>query len=318
MSATIPLYVGIDVAKARVDVALGRQGAVFQAARDDKGLAELVKRLKEAKPELVVMEATGGLEVSVAVALSVAGLRVAVVNPRQVREFARAAGKLAKTDALDARVLAHLGEALKPPARPLLDEETRKLEALLTRRRQMVEMLVAEKNRLQVAHQAARPLIQKHIDWLEQQLSRVDTDLGSAVRDSPMWRDKDDILRSVPGVGRVLALTLMAELPELGRLNRKQVAALAGVAPHACDSGTLKGKRMVWGGRAALRATLYMATLSAVRCNAVVRALYERLTQAGKPKKVALVACMRKLLTILNAMVRTETRWNEAAPAAAS
>lgn len=318
MSATTPLYVGIDVAKARVDVALGRQGAVFQVARDDNGLAELARRLKQAKAELVVMEATGGLELSVAAALSVAGLRVAVVNPRQVREFARAAGKLAKTDALDARVLALLGEALKPPARPLLDDETRKLEALLTRRRQMVEMLVAEKNRLQVAHAAARPLIQKHIDWLEQQLSQVDNNLGSAVRDSPMWRDKDDLLRSVPGVGRVLALTLMAELPELGRLNRKQVAALAGVAPHACDSGTLKGKRMVWGGRAALRATLYMATLSAVRCNDVLRALYERLTRAGKPKKVALVACMRKLLTILNAMVRTEKRWNEAAPAAAS
>jgi len=318
MSATTPLYVGIDVAKARVDVALGRQGAVFQVARDDNGLAELARRLKQAKAELVVMEATGGLELSVAAALSVAGLRVAVVNPRQVREFARAAGKLAKTDALDARVLALLGEALKPPARPLLDDETRKLEALLTRRRQMVEMLVAEKNRLQVAHAAARPLIHKHIDWLEQQLSQVDKNLGSAVRDSPMWRDKDDLLRSVPGVGRVLALTLMAELPELGRLNRKQVAALAGVAPHACDSGTLKGKRMVWGGRAALRATLYMATLSAVRCNDVLRALYERLTRAGKPKKVALVACMRKLLTILNAMVRTEKRWNEAAPAAAS
>lgn len=318
MTGNAALYVGIDVAKARVDVALGRQGAVFQVARDDKGLAELVKRLKEAKPELVVMEATGGLQLPVAAALSVAGLSVAVVNPRQVREFARAAGKLAKTDALDARVLAHLGEALKPPARPLLDEETRKLEALLTRRRQMVEMLVAEKNRLQVAHAAARPLIQKHIDWLEQQLKEVDKDLGSAVRNSPMWRGKDDILRSVPGVGPVLAMTLMAELPELGQLNRKQVAALAGVAPHACDSGTLKGKRMVWGGRAALRAALYMATLSAVRCNQVIRALYERLTKAGKPKKVALVACMRRLLTILNAMVRTETRWNEAASAAAS
>jgi transposase len=318
MTQSRALYVGIDVAKARVDVALGRQGAVFQVARDDKGLGELVKRLEEAKPELVVMEATGGLQLPVAAALGVAGLSVAVVNPRQVREFARAAGKLAKTDALDARVLAHLGEALKPPARPLLDEETRKLEALLTRRRQMVEMLVAEKNRLQVAHAATRPLIQKHIDWLQEQLEQVDKDLGSAVRESPMWRDKDDILRSVPGVGRVLAITLMAELPELGRLNRKQVAALAGVAPHACDSGTLKGKRMVWGGRAALRATLYMATLSAVRCNKAVRALYERLTKAGKPKKVALVACMRKLLTILNAMVRTETRWNEAAFTTAS
>jgi transposase len=245
----------------------------------------------------------------VAAALSVAGLPVAIVNPRHVRDFARSTGKLAKTDTLDARMLAFMGEALKPPARPLLDAETQKLEALLTRRRQLLEMLVAETHRHDMAHATVRPRIHKHIQWLKKQLADVDTDLGDAIRKSPVWREKDELLQSVPGVGRVLSCSLLAELPELGSLNRKQVASLAGVAPHACDSGTLKGKRHVWGGRATLRAALYMATLSAVRCNPVVRAFYERLTKAGKPKKVALVACMRKLLTILNTLVRTGQPW---------
>lgn len=306
---TTPLYVGIDVAKAHVDVALGKDGEVFQVERQEKGLALLVQRLKQHPPALVVMEATGGLQVPVAVALSVAGFAVTVVNPRQVRDFARATGRLAKTDALDARMLAFMGEALKLPARPLLDEQTRQLEALLTRRRQLLEMLVAERNRHDVAHAALRPRILKHVEWLQKQLEEVDKDLGSAIRKTPVWREKDELLQSVPGVGRVLSCSLLAELPELGSLNRKQVASLAGVAPHACDSGTLKGKRHVWGGRATLRAALYMATLSAVRCNPVVRAFYERLTKAGKPKKVALVACMRKLLTILNTMVRTNQPW---------
>ena len=314
VAAEVEVSVGIDVAKAHLDVALGRRGEVFRVARTEEGLAELVKRLREVKPRRVVMEATGGLQMPVAAALTLAGMEVAVVNPRQVREFARAAGKLAKTDAVDARVLAYLGEALKPPSRPLLDEETQALEALLTRRRQLVEMLVAEKNRLQAAHAVARPLIEEHVRWLEQQLKDVDKDLGQSIRNSPLWRGKDDVLQSVPGVGRVLAITLLAELPELGRLNRKQVASLVGVAPHACDSGTLKGQRHVWGGRASLRAALYMAALSAVRCNPLLRAFYERLTKAGKPKKVALVACMRKLLTILNSMMRTMTPWKAAAP----
>lgn len=306
---TAQLYVGIDVAKAHLDVALGKDGVVFQVERQEQGLAQLVQRLKQHPIALVVMEATGGLQVPVAAALSVAGLAVAVVNPRHVRDFARATGKLAKTDALDARMLAFMGEALKPPARPLLDAETRELEALLTRRRQLLEMVVAESNRYDVAHATVRPRILKHLQWLKKQLADVDKDLGSAIRKSPVWREKDELLQSVPGVGRVLSCSLLAELPELGSLNRKQVASLAGVAPHACDSGTLKGKRHVWGGRATLRAALYMATLSAVRCNPTLRAFYERLKKAGKPKKVALVACMRKLLTILNTLVRTRQPW---------
>jgi transposase len=306
---TAQLYVGIDVAKAHVDVALGKDGEVFRVERQEQGLAQLVQRLEQHPPALVVMEATGGLQVPVAAALSVAGFAVSVVNPRQVRDFARATGRLAKTDALDARMLAFMGEALKLPARPLLDEQTRQLEALLTRRRQLLEMLVAERNRYDVAHATLRPRIHKHVQWLHKQLDEVDKDLGTAIRKTPVWREKDELLQSVPGVGRVLSCSLLAELPELGSLNRKQVASLAGVAPHACDSGTLKGKRHVWGGRATLRAALYMATLSAVRCNPVVRAFYERLTKAGKPKKVALVACMRKLLTILNTMVRTNQPW---------
>lgn len=306
---TAQLYVGIDVAKAHLDVALGKDGVVFQVERQEQGLTQLVQRLKQHQPKLVVMEATGGLQVPVAAALSVEGLSVAIVNPRQVRDFARATGRLAKTDALDARMLAFMGEALQPPARPLLDVETQRLEALLTRRRQLLEMLVAETNRHDTAHATVRPRILKHMEWLKKQLADVDKDLGDAIRKSPVWREKDELLQSVPGVGRVLSCSLLAELPELGSLNRKQVASLAGVAPHACDSGTLKGKRHVWGGRATLRAALYMATLSAVRCNPVVRAFYERLKKAGKPKKVALVACMRKLLTILNTLVRTRLPW---------
>lgn len=306
---TAQLYVGIDVAKAHLDVALGKDGVVFQVERQEQGLTQLVQRLKQHQPKLVVMEATGGLQVPVAAALSVEGLPVAIVNPRQVRDFARATGRLAKTDALDARMLAFMGEALQPPARPLLDAETQRLEALLTRRRQLLEMLVAETNRHDTAHATVRPRILKHVEWLKKQLADVDKDLGDAIRKSPVWREKDELLQSVPGVGRVLSCSLLAELPELGSLNRKQVASLAGVAPHACDSGTLKGKRHVWGGRATLRAALYMATLSAVRCNPVVRAFYERLKKAGKPKKVALVACMRKLLTILNTLVRTRLPW---------
>jgi transposase len=306
---TAQLVVGIDVAKAHVDVALGKEGEVFQVERQEQGLAQMVRRLKQHQPKLVVMEATGGLQVPVAAALALEDIPVAIVNPRQVRDFARATGKLAKTDALDARMLAFMGEALQPPARPLLDAETQKLEALLTRRRQLLEMLVAETNRHDTAHATVRPRILKHVQWLKKQLDDVDKDLGDAIRKSPVWREKDELLQSVPGVGRVLSCSLLAELPELGSLNRKQVAALAGVAPHACDSGTLKGKRHVWGGRATLRATLYMATLSAVRCNPVVSAFYERLKKAGKPKKVALVACMRKLLTILNTLVRTKRPW---------
>ena len=242
-------------------------------------------------------------------ALAAAALPVVVVNPRQVRDFARATGKLAKTDALDAQVLAHFAEAVRPSVRPLRDADTQELNFLTTRRSQLVTMLVSEKNRLGRASHSVRPRIQSHITWLEQELSDLDNDLREALRRSPVWREKDDLLRSVPGVGEQLSLSLLAYLPELGTLNRKQIAALVGVAPFNRDSGPRRGKRSVWGGRSRVRATLYMASLSASRYNPVLRVFYQRLLAAGKPKKVALTACMRKLLTILNAMIRSGQHW---------
>ena len=242
-------------------------------------------------------------------ALAAAALPVVVVNPRQVRDFARATGKLAKTDALDAQVLAHFAEAVRPSVRPLRDADTQELNFLTTRRSQLVTMLVSEKNRLGRASHSVRPRIQSHITWLEQELSDLENDLREALRRSPVWREKDDLLRSVPGVGEQLSLSLLAYLPELGTLNRKQIAALVGVAPFNRDSGPRRGKRSVWGGRSRVRATLYMAALSASRYNPVLRVFYQRLLAAGKPKKVALTACMRKLLTILNAMIRSGQHW---------
>jgi transposase len=269
-----------------------------------------VKRLAASKPALVVLEATAGMEMPVAAALAGAGLPVVAVNPRNAREFARATGRLAKTDVIDAHVLAQFGEAVKPPLRPLPDAATQGLNALVTRRHQLVEMLTAEKNRL--AHAAAKAVragIQEHIRWLERRLANIDRDLDDAIGQTPVWRDKDELLQSAQGVGPVLSTTLLAGLPELGTLGRKQIAALVGVAPLNRDSGRYRGKRKVWGGRARVREALYMGTLVASRFNPVIRAFYERLLAAGKPKKVALTACMRKLLTILNAMVRHETPW---------
>ena len=256
-----------------------------------------------------MLEATGGFEVDVAGALAAAGLPTAVVNPRQVRDFARATGLLAKTDQLDAQALAHFAEAVRPEPRPLPDAQAQELSALLLRRRQLVDMLTAEKNRVSLAAARIRPQIQTHIAWLQQQLADLDRDLGQLIRSSPVWRAKDDLLRSVPGVGPVLATTLVASLPELGTLTRQQIAALVGVAPLNRDSGTWRGRRTVWGGRAHVRAVLYMSTLVAVRHNPALRAFYERLRHAGKLPKVALTACMRKLLTILNAMLKHQTRW---------
>lgn len=260
-----------------------------------------------------MLEATGGYELAAVAALAAAGLPVVVANPRQVRDFARATGQLAKTDRIDAGVLALFAERVRPEVRPLPNEEAQELDAVLTRRRQLLEMLTAERNRLgQVAGRGRRPVkksLKAHIAFLERELRVADTDLGAMVRASPAWREKDDLLRSVPGVGPVLSLTLLAELPELGRLSRREVAKLAGVAPLARDSGTLRGHRYVHGGRASVRAVLYMAALVATRRNPVIRAFYERLLAAGKPKKLALVACMRKLLTILNAMARSGVRW---------
>lgn len=267
-------------------------------------------QLAELAPTLVVLEATGGLETFLVGELAGAQLPVVVVNPRQVRDFAKAVGKLAKTDALDAQVLAHFGEATKPDLRPLPDDSTRALQALLARRSQVVEMVTAEKNRCRTATQRLQPQIQEHIRYMEKQLKELEQGLSELLSSSPVWRTKEKLLGSVPGVGPVLTVTLLAGLPELGRLDRREIASLVGVAPFNRDSGTLRGKRTVWGGRSSVRATLYMATLAATRYNSVMRAFYQRLLEAGKPKKVALTACMRKLLTILNAMLKHNLSWN--------
>ena len=266
-------------------------------------------RLRETGPALVVLEASGGLEIPLTAALASAGLPVVVINPRQVRDFARATGQLAKTDRLDASVIAHFGEAVKPSPRPLPDAQSQALSALLTRRRQVVGMITSEENRLHTASRPMRRQIQRHLAWLEKSLTTLDADLGDSLRESPLWREKDNLLRSVPGVGPVLSVTLLAELPELGTLDRRQIASLVGVAPLNRDSGTLRGKRTVWGGRARLRATLYMGTLVATRYNPDIKTFYQRLCAAGKPKKLALTACMRKLLSILNSMLKHGTQW---------
>ena len=303
-------FVGIDVSSQQLDMAYHGQEAVYTVTNDDQGIHDLVQRLQRGQVVLVVLEATGGYEAQVVAALAAAGLPVAVVNPRQVRDFAKATGKLAKTDAIDAGVLAHFAQAVRPQPRPLSDQETRQLQQLLARRRQVVEMLTAERNRLHTCGKGVRSRIEAHIDWLNQELKRLDEELQDRLRNSPLWRQKDRLYRSVPGVGSVLSCTLLAELPELGKLNRKQIAALVGVAPLNRDSGKLHGRRCIWGGRAQVRAVLYMAALSATRFNPVIKAFYERLIAAGKVPKVAITACMRKLLVILNAMTRDGTHWN--------
>ena len=304
-----PCYVGIDVAKATLDIAATSTGQTWQIANDEDGIAALSERLLALAPTLVVLEATGQYEAACAAALATAGLAVAVVNPRQVRDFAKATGHLAKTDRIDARVLALFAERVQPEARPLPDVESEALAAILGRRRQLVQMLVAEKNRSQVAPAATRKSVEKHIRWLEKELAGTDNDLAAAIGESALWRAKDDLLRGVPGVGRVLATTLLAELPELGTLNRREIAALVGVAPLNRDSGAFRGQRSVWGGRATVRAALYMGALTAVRWNPQIKVFYERLLAAGKPKKVALVACMRKLLITCNAILRDMQPW---------
>src|SRR6516225_3867796 len=306
-----PIFVGIDVSKARLDVAIGRSGERESVVNDEAGIKTLLKRLGEIKPALIVLEATGGVERSVTRALASAELAVVVVNPRQVRDFAKATGQLAKTDRIDALVLARFAEAVRPAVRPLPDELTIELRALIARRRQITEMIVAERNRLSGASKSVRKRIDAHIRWLEAELDRADKDLDQSIRQSPIWQENQDLLKSVPGIGPVISRTLLAELPELGQLNRKQIAALVGIAPLNRDSGTLKGRRTIWGGRATVRAVLYMAALVASRRNAVIRAFYKRLRSAGKAPKVALVACMRKLLTILNSMIKHKTRWSE-------
>lgn len=306
-------YVGIDVSKATLDVAVRSDGEVEQVENNEAGIAGLVERLTKVSPVLVVMEATGGYESLVAGALAARGIPVAVVNPRQVRDFAKAAGILAKTDRIDAKVLARFGEALRPEPRPFPSAEAQELEALVTRRRQILDMLTMEKNRRGIARpEAMRRRIDKHIAWLEKALRLANDDIDTTIRKSPVWREQEDLLTSVPGVGPVTARTLLAELPELGQLSRQKIAALVGVAPFNCDSGTMKGLRTTWGGRGQVRAVLYMATLSATRSNPAIRRMYQGLVGRGKKKKVALVACMRKLLSILTAMTRDRVHWSDA------
>jgi len=307
------MLVGIDVAKAELVIARRPNGERWSVTNDERGVATLVERLRALAPQVIVLEATGGYELLAVAALAAAALPVVVVNPRQVRDFARATGQLAKTDRIDADVLALFADRVRPAVRPIADAEAQELDALLTRRRQLLEMLGAERNRLgQVFGKGKRPVkksLKAHISYLERELHLADTDLGDMVRESPAWRERDDLLQSVPGVGRVVSFTLLAELPELGRLSRRAIAKLVGVAPLSRDSGTLRGRRFVHGGRASVRAVLYMGALVATQRNTRIRAFYQRLLRAGKPKKLALVACMRKLLTILNTMVRTRCPW---------
>lgn len=300
---------GIDVSKATLDVALSAAGEVMQFANDADGIEELGKKLMSVAADLVVMEATGGYETVVATALVGAGFRVAVVNPRQVRDFAKATGRLAKNDRIDAQVIAEFGQAIEPEIVRLPDEDARELEALLVRRRQLVAMRVQEVNRLGLMQGAMRKRIKTHIEWLEKEIDKLDVDITAGLRSSPAWRAKDELLRSFKGVGPVTSTTLIIALPELGQLDRRAIASLVGLAPFNRDSGVMRGRRSIYGGRSQVRTLLYMAATTAIRSNPVIRAFYERLKLRGKPHKVAMVACMRKMLTILNAMVRQSTPW---------
>jgi transposase len=302
--------VGIDVSSEHLDVAVRHGGETRRFDNTTKGISQTVEYVKEVGPVAAVMEATGGYEMGLAAEMELAGLAVSIVNPRQVRDFARSTGKLAKTDSIDAAVLARFAEAVKPPVRPLPEAGLLELRALVDRRRQLIEMLTSERNRLRLAPKRVRRQIDQHIRWLKARIDKLDQDIDQFIRSSPLWRTTEDLLRSVPGVGPVLSSVLVAYLPELGSMNRRQIAALVGVAPFNKDSGRYRGKRRVWGGRARVRAALYMATLVATRFNLVIQSFYERLSELGKPKKVALTACMRKLLTILNVIVRHQRKWN--------
>lgn len=306
-------FIGIDVSKDRLDVHVLPSEESFAVARDGEGLTGLIERLGPLTPHLVVLEATGGFELTVAAALVAAGIPLAVVNPRQIRDFARATGQLAKTDALDAKAIARFAEKVRPEPRPVPDEQARALGELVARRRQLIEMMTAERNRRrQLTSRRLIKSIDRLLALLQKELSELDRDVGEGIRGTPAWRERDELLRSVPGVGDIVARTLIADLPELGRLDRKQIAALVGVAPLNRDSGKMRGKRTTWGGRAKVRCALYMAALVASRCNPVLAAFYQRLLRAGKAKKLALTAVMRKLLTILNAIMRDRRPWQTA------
>jgi len=312
-SSAVPVFVGIDVAKDRLDVHLRPSGEAFAVGRDAAGLSALVERLAELAPGLVVLEATGGFELTVVAALSAAQLPLAVVNPRQIRDFARAIGRLGKTDRLDAEAIARFAEAIRPEPRPIPDAAARALGELVARRRQIVEMIGSEsQRRRQLCDPRLVRRLDAHLAWLQKELSETEDDLDHAVRNSAAWRATEDLLASVAGIGKTSARTLIAELPELGALDRRRIASLVGVAPVNRDSGTFRGRRMVMGGRASVRKALYMPTLTAIRRNPPIRALYARLIARGKPAKVAITAAMRKLLTILNAILRDHRPWQTA------
>ena len=303
------VYVGVDIAKRTLDVAVSNSSQVRRFSNDDEGIPQVVLYIAAYKPDGIILEATGSMEMPLAAALQSERLPVVIVNPRQVRDFARATGVLAKTDTIDAHMLALFGARIKPEIRPLPDQKARDMGSLLARHRQLIAMITAESNRLLHADGAIRKGIESHIIWLQEALSKVDNDLEQGIRSSDSWREKDNLLKSVPGIGKVVSAVILIELPELGNLNRRKIASLVGVAPLNRDSGTMRGRRTVWGGRPRLRTALYMATLVASRHNPVIAAFYQHLLDAGKAKKVALVACMRKLLTIINAMMRSLSAW---------
>jgi len=308
--STVEKFVGIDVSKGTLDLCIEPAGETLHVDYDDKGISQVVKRLVEVSPTLIVMEATGGLEMRLAGELSAKSLPVAIINPRQARDFAKATGQLAKTDLVDAATLAAFARAIRPAVRPIKGADTRALDDLVTRRRQLVDMRVQETLRLGTASKIQKKSLAAHITWLDKRITDLDDDLTKRLRASDVWKTKDDLLRGIPGIGAVTSLTMLAKCPELGQLNRREIAALAGVAPLARDSGKHRGKRFIWGGRADVRAVLYMATISAIRFNSRIKPFAERLKQAGKPGKVIIVACMRKLLTIMNTILKNNTPWS--------
>jgi transposase len=309
-ASNVDVFVGIDVSKETLDVHIAPSGMVLHEMYDEAGIDRILEALKAAAPTLIVLEATGGLEVRLASELAAAGFTVSVVNPRRARDFAKATGRLAKTDRVDASMLADMAKLLRPEARPLKDADARALEDMVNRRRQLIAMRVQETLRLHTAgSKALQKSLNLHIAWLEKQIAAVDGDLDTRLRASELWRAKDDVLKGIPGIGAVTSLTLLSKCPELGTLNRREIAALVGVAPLANDSGKHRGKRSVWGGRAEVRAVLYMAVLSAMRFNPDIKAFAERLKAKGKAAKVVIVACMRKLLTIMNAMLKNMQPW---------
>jgi len=307
-------FVGIDVAKNSMEVTVDGGNESWNFPNDESGLEKLVKKMKKFSPCLIVLEATGGYESMVVALLQSKGFPLAVINPRQIRDFARSVGTLAKTDILDAKVIANFAAKIQPAPRILPTEAAKKLGDILVRRRQIVTMRTAEKNRLQQAAPSVMKRVKAHVTWLEKELSDINTELKQMIQDDPEWQEKDEIIQSVPGVGPNLSITLLVDFPELGILNRKQIAALGGVAPFNRDSGKMRGKRTIWGGRDIVRTATYMAAFSAIRCNPSLKSLFDRLIAVGKPRKVAMVACMRKLLCILNAMLKNRTTWNYCKP----